>query len=57
MIQIVFTDNGKVHTVTFSGDEAKEWAERFTAVLARQNNDGANITWEVDDLNCLLYEA
>lgn len=39
MIQIVFTDNGKVHTVTFSGEDAKYWANRFEEVLFNKNFD------------------
>ena len=33
MIQIVFTDNGKVHTVTFSGEEKTYWSGKFRAML------------------------
>lgn len=36
MIQVQFTDEGKLHTVTFSGEDAKEWAHKFTNMLNRQ---------------------
>ena len=33
MIQIIFTDKGKIHTVTFSGEDAEYWAEKFGGKL------------------------
>lgn len=35
MIQVQFTDEGKLHTVTFSGEDAFMWADKFCIMLSK----------------------
>lgn len=50
MIQVQFTDEGKLHTVTFSGEDAEKWSKQFIKTLIINNEEGANITWIVKQI-------
>ena len=39
MYQVKYSDSGKLHVVTFSGDEAKKWMEKFLSILIKERLD------------------